>query len=185
MRVGLLGGTFDPAHKGHAHIANVARKRLGLSKVWWLVTPQNPLKPRATSLRKRMEGTRKIARGPANVVTDFEQRLGLSYSIDTIRAFGRLYPGVRFVLLVGADNLLSFRRWRRWDDIMRSIPVAIVARPNVRLGALFAKPFARFGGARIDDPRRLADAAPPAWAFLTARHCPVSSTRLRSRAARR
>jgi nicotinate-nucleotide adenylyltransferase len=181
MRVGLLGGTFDPAHEGHAHVARIARARLGLSKVWWLVTPQNPLKPRATPLRERLAGAKRMARGRANVATDFEQRLGLSYSYDTIRALRRLYPGVRFVLVVGGDNLESFRRWRRWADIMRAVPLAIVARPCTRPRALFAKPFARFRNARLREPRCLAVASPPAWAFLPARFSFVSSTGLRAR----
>jgi len=179
MRVGLLGGTFDPAHQGHAHIARIARARLGLDKVWWMVTPQNPLKQRATPLTERLASARRAAHGRANVVTDFEARVGLSYSFDTICAVRRLYPGVRFVLLIGADNLKSFRRWRRWADILCAIPLAVVARPGTRPGALFAKPFTRFRSARVP-ARRLAAAAAPAWSFLPARYSFVSSTELRA-----
>jgi nicotinate-nucleotide adenylyltransferase len=181
MRIGLFGGTFAPAHAGHAHVAHVAAARLGLHKVWWLVTPQNPLKPRAPALEHRMASARKQGRGRRMVVTDFESRLGLTYSIDTVNALRRLYPGAKFALIMGADNLSNFAKWQRWPELVRAIPIAVISRPDCGPRGRFAKPFARFAAARRAGARTLADQTPPAWMFLPARFSPLSSTALRSR----
>jgi nicotinate-nucleotide adenylyltransferase len=132
MRVGLYGGSFNPAHEGHAHVAEEARKALGLDKVIWLVSPQNPLKDarQTASLADRMAGARGVAAGPADIVTDLESRLGLAYTVDTLRWLKRRYPGVRFVWIMGSDNLLGLHRWRRWRQIVRENDVAIVPRPG-------------------------------------------------------
>ncbi|MBI1251470.1 MAG: nicotinate-nucleotide adenylyltransferase [Alphaproteobacteria bacterium] len=181
MRVGLLGGSFDPAHSGHAHVAEEALKRLGLHQVWWLVSPQNPLKPESSPLQDRLASARTAARGRRMVVTDLESRWGLRYTADTLGALRRAYPGVRFVWLMGADNLSSFRKWRRWGEILAAAPIAIVSRPLSGPRALTAKPFVRFAQARLSNSaaRALADRQAPAWAFLPARFDPTSSTALR------
>jgi nicotinate-nucleotide adenylyltransferase len=181
MRVGLFGGTFDPAHAGHAHVAHVAATRLQLNKVWWLVTPQNPLKPRAPALARRIASARAHAHGRRMVVSDVETRLGLGYSIDTVLALKRRYPGVRFTLVMGADNLAGLHRWRRWPELMRAIPIAVISRPDCGPRARFAKPLQRFAAARRSAARTFPDAAAPAWLFLPARFLPASSTALRSR----
>ena len=141
MRVGLYGGSFNPAHEGHAHVANWARKRLGLQKVIWLVSPQNPLKrgvePTAP-LAERMAGARRFARGPSMIVSDAETRLGTSYTVDTIRALKRRFPGVRFFWIMGSDNLAIFHRWRAWRTIARLAPIVIVDRPGSLVRARFS-----------------------------------------------
>lgn len=182
MRIGLFGGSFDPAHEGHAHVAETARKRLGLHQVWWLAAPQNPLKATSSPLAQRLASARALAHGRAMIVTDIESRWGLRYTADTLKALRAAYPGVRFVWLMGGDNIVAFRRWRRWSDILRAAPVAIVSRPLAPAATLSAKPFARFAAARVPPgrARRLADAAPPAWTYLTARHVPASSSLLRA-----
>ena len=129
MKVGLFGGSFDPAHEGHAHVAETALRRLGLDRVVWLVSPHNPLKPRApAALARRMASARSMARGGRMIVSDAEPGLGVRYTIDTVRVLKARWPGVRFVWIMGADSLLDFHRWRGWTQLMREIPVAVVAR---------------------------------------------------------
>ncbi|MBX9746295.1 MAG: nicotinate (nicotinamide) nucleotide adenylyltransferase [Hyphomonadaceae bacterium] len=163
MKVGLFGGSFDPAHEGHAHVAETALKRLGLDKVWWLVAPQNPLKAKSSPFAERLASARAHAHGRHMEVTDIEARLGARYTYQTLRALKRLYPDVEFFLVMGGDNLASFRRWRNWREVAEAVPVVIVSRPGT--------------GARD----RLS--APKHWIFLTARHHDQSSTAIR--AARR
>ena len=186
MRVGLFGGSFDPAHPGHAHVAETARERLGLDRVIWLVSPRNPLKRgRAPArLAERMAGARRMARGPAMVVSDFEARIGSAYTLGTLRILQARFPGVRFVWIMGADSLSGFHRWRGWVEIMQRIPVAVVARPGDQLKARFSPAAQRFAFARRPSRSapRLADMAPPAWVFLRAPLNPHSSTALRAKA---
>lgn len=182
MIVGLLGGSFDPAHEGHAHAADVARRRLGLHKVWWLVSPQNPLKARSSPLARRLASARAAARGPAMVATDLESRLGLRFTRDTLLALRRRYRGVRFVLVIGADNLAQLHRWRGWRAIAGLVAICVVARPGGGVRAL-QSPFARrFGASRLAPGREsaLPRSRPPAWIHLAARHVPVSSSQLRA-----
>lgn len=183
MRIGLFGGSFDPAHSGHRHVANVALRALCLDRVWWLVTPQNPLKPKSTPLARRMASARSAARGRRHVVTDIESRLGVQYTVDTLRALKRRHPGVRFVLLVGGDVLGDMHRWRSWRAIFAAVPIAVVARTQNAGRLLRAPAFARMARARrpAADATRLAELAPPAWLYLNARLDPASSTALRLR----
>lgn len=140
MRVGLYGGSFNPAHEGHAHVADEARKALGLDKVLWLVSPQNPLKDtrHTASLAVRLTSTRQVATGPTNIVTDLESRLGSAYTADTLRWLRRRYPRVRFVWIMGSDNLLGLHRWRAWQALTRENDVAIVPRPGAGARAYLA-----------------------------------------------
>ena len=142
LRIGLLGGSFNPAHEGHLHISEVALKRLGLDYVWWLVTPKNPLKGRAglAPLADRVVHARAIARHPRIVVMDIERALGTQYSIDTLKALQRRFPELDFTWLMGSDNLEIFRRWRRWQDIAARVPIAVIQRPGTVMAALSAKP---------------------------------------------
>ncbi len=185
MRVGLFGGSFNPAHEGHAHVAETALRRLDLDRVVWLVSPQNPLKDAADTapLEARMASARRMARvgGPAMVVSDIESRIGTARTIDTLRVLTARHPGVRFVWLMGSDNLASFHRWRGWTDIMRLVPVAVVARPGSLLDSRTAPAAARFAFARICETRArgLAVAPAPAWTYLTAPLNPMSSTAIR------
>ena len=141
MRVGLFGGSFNPAHDGHAHVAETALSRLQLDKVVWLVSPQNPLKGahETAPLAERMASARGYAKGPAMVVSDFETRAGVQWTVDTLRAIKARHPGVHFVWLMGSDNLAGFHRWRGWTDIMRMMPMAVVARPGSMLESRAAR----------------------------------------------
>lgn len=185
MRVGLFGGSFNPAHEGHAHVAETAKRRLKLDKVIWLVSPQNPLKPKheTADLAERMAGARAIASERGMVVSDAETRIAAQYTIDTVRALKARYPRVQFVWIMGADSLASFHRWRGWTQIMREIPVAVVSRPWIALKARFspaARRFARFR--RPSSQAALLPAMkPPAWVFLRGPFNFLSSTALRER----
>jgi nicotinate-nucleotide adenylyltransferase len=185
MRVGLLGGSFNPAHEGHAHIALTALKRLGLDKVIWLVSPQNPLKSAdgTASLAARMDSARSQASAPGMIVSDLEARLGTRYTLDLIRTLRARYPTVRFVWLMGADNLANFHRWRGWDEIMRLVPVCVVARPGWGLQGRLAPAARRFAWARrpASEARRLPGMRPPAWIYLPAPLNYQSSTAIRAR----
>ena len=185
MRVGLFGGSFNPAHDGHAHVAETARRRLALDRVIWLVSPQNPLKSsRETApLAERMAGARRMARGRAMIVTDAETRLDSVYTIDTLRALKARHPGVRFVWIMGADSLATFHRWRGWTQILREVPVAVVSRPWISLKSRLspaARRFARFRRSSLY-AGSLPAAAPPAWVFLRGPLNFQSSTQLRAR----
>ena len=181
MRVGLYGGSFDPAHSGHAHAAKTALHALGLNQVWWLVTPQNPLKPKSGSLASRRGSARAQVRGAGHVVTDIETRLGTQYSADTIAALQRRYPGVHFVWIMGGDNLGAFHRWRRWREIFHALPIAIVSRERIAARGLKGMAFAHFAQARrpAHAAHVLATAKTPAWTYIPARLDPASSTALR------
>lgn len=160
MKIGLFGGSFDPAHAGHAHVAETALKRLGLDRVWWLVSPQNPLKPKSSPFARRMQSAQEQAHGPKMVVTDLEQRLQCGFTYETLRALKRLYPGVSFFLIMGADNLANFKRWRNWREVADAVPVIVVARPGASAAL------------RLRAPR--------GWTYLNARHHTDSSTALRA-----
>ena len=185
MTVGLFGGSFNPAHDGHAHVAETALQRLDLDRVVWLVSPQNPLKDTAQTapLAERLASARMWAPGPRMIVSDFETRAGTRWTIDTLRALKARHPGVRFVWLMGSDNLESFHRWRGWTDIMRMMPVAVIARPGSLLESRAAPAARRFAGHRVaaSEARLLARMQAPAWTYLTAPLNPSSSTALRGR----
>jgi len=151
MRVGLYGGSFNPAHEGHAHVAETARRRLGLDRVIWLVSPQNPLKPshETASLAERLAGARHLAHGRNMIVSDAESQIGTRYTIDTLRVLKGRFPGVRFVWLMGADSLASFHHWRGWTQIMETAPVAVVSRPWISLKSRFSPAAKRFAHARL------------------------------------
>lgn len=184
MRIGLLGGSFNPAHAGHRHVSLIALKRLGLQRVWWLVSPQNPLKPeRGTApLEARLSRAQEVARHPKLVVTDMERVLGTRYSVDTIRALKRRYPGVRFVWLMGADNFAELSHWKDWSAFVSTVPIAVVGRPGFRFAPLSSAAAQRFSRWRLPEHRAslLARRKPPAWACLHAPLNPLSSTALRA-----
>jgi len=184
MRVGLFGGSFNPAHPGHAHVAETAMKRLRLDKVIWLVTPQNPLKSArdAAPLAERLASARAQAKGPSMIVSDAETRIGAQYTLDTLRVLKARFPGVRFVWIMGADNLASFHHWRGWVEIMRSTPVAVVARPDSLHKSRAGPAARRFASARLAtrEAPLLAGAKAPAWVYLRGPLNFASSTALRS-----
>ena len=183
LKIGLLGGSFNPAHEGHLYVSEMALKRLGLDYVWWLVAPQNPLKPVCgmAPLRERLAyAADRFEHHPRIVVIDIERSIGTRYTVDTLRALKHRFPRVHFVWLMGSDNLETFRRWRRWPEIVRSVPIAIVMRPGYALAPLHSKPLQRFAAARVTDLRSLALAPPPAIAVLDGRRCPQSATAIRA-----
>ena len=184
MRVGLFGGSFDPPHEGHAHVTREALKRFGLDRVWWLVSPGNPLKSRGPApLDARIKAARALMRHPRVVVSDLEARLGTRYTAATLEHILGRYPGIRFVWLMGADNLAGFHRWDRWEWIMETVPIGVVARPGARLRALRSKAALRYGTRRLSPTLagRLADSAPPAWCFVNLPMRDISSSALRAR----
>lgn len=187
-RVGLLGGSFNPAHDGHRHVAETALTLLGLDEVWLLVSPQNPLKPQAgmARLAERLASARDVAgRHPRIRATAIETALGTRYTVDTLAALKVRFPRVRFVWLMGADNLVQVSRWARWMRIFRAVPVAILARSPYSQKALAAPAARRLSRFRLGDraARGLGDRQPPAWVYLHTRLHPASATAIRARRA--
>jgi nicotinate-nucleotide adenylyltransferase len=182
LRIGLLGGSFNPAHEGHVHVSEVALKRLGLDYVWWLVAPHNPLKPTIgmAPLDARVSMAAATAAHPRILVMDIEAALGTRYTIDTLGALRRRFPLLRFVWLMGSDNLDQFRRWRRWTDIAARIPIAVVLRPGSTLAPLRAKAAQRLARSRLSAAGRIAFAAPPALVVLDGPRSAASSTAIRA-----
>ena len=188
-RIGLLGGSFNPAHDGHLQLSLEALKRLALDEVWWLVSPQNPLKSEAgmATLAERLAGARAVARHPRIRPCDLESRLGTRYTADSLEAIVRRFPGVRFVWLMGADNLLQISSWQRWPQIINAMPVAVFDRPFYSVRASAAKAALRFARARVSERSagRLASMPPPAWVFLRQPLNSRSATEIRTRRAAR
>ena len=184
QRVGLFGGSFNPPHKGHRHVALTALSRLSLDRVWWMVTPGNPLKSSddLAPLAGRVAETEALAHHPRMVVTAFEASIGTRFSADAIAHAQRRFPAVRFVWLMGADNLATLHRWQKWQDIMRRVPVAVINRPGASMAALSSPAARAFARARRPeaDAGALADMVAPAWVFLHGPLEPLSSTVLRS-----
>lgn len=183
MRIGLLGGSFNPPHEGHALVTRLALTRLGLDRVWWLVTPGNPLKSPAdlAALNARVEAARALVRDPRIAVTDIEGEIGARYTYDTLAWLTRRAPGVRFVWIMGADNLRQFHRWRNWRRIAGLVPILVVDRPGSTLNAVFSPAGAALAPWRVreGDARRFARLRPPALLFLHGPRSGLSSTMLR------
>jgi nicotinate-nucleotide adenylyltransferase len=182
MVIGLLGGSFDPAHEGHVHITREALKRIGIDRVWWLVSPGNPLKARQPApMADRLAHARALICDPRVVVTDLEARLGTVYTADTIARLQAIYPGVAFVWLMGADNLVQFHKWGRWREIMAMVPVAVLARPGAGLKARLSVAAQVFAGNRVGRGENLARRKAPAWVFVNLPMNDASSTEIRNR----
>ncbi|MEM1235241.1 MAG: nicotinate-nucleotide adenylyltransferase [Pseudomonadota bacterium] len=183
QRIGLLGGSFDPAHAGHVHITRHALRRFALDRIWWLVTPGNPLKARGpASLEARLSEARRLMDHPRVAVTGIEAELGTSYTAETLDALLSLYPGVHFTWLMGADNLAQFHRWQNWRAIMDAVPVGVIARPGERTGARVSPAARLYRGARLPGraSRLLAVATAPAWCFINLPMSEASSTAIRA-----
>jgi nicotinate-nucleotide adenylyltransferase len=184
LRVGLLGGSFDPPHAGHLHISNWALKEFGLDQVWWLVSPGNPLKAHGPApLEKRLSASRAMVQHPRIKVTDLEDRLGTHYTAETLEKLLELYSGVRFVWLMGADNLASFHKWDRWGDIMEMMPIGILARPEEQLSAGCSPAARRYARYRLSARRSTAlpFRTAPCWSLLNGPMMDISSTDIRRR----
>jgi len=182
--VGLFGGSFDPPHAGHVHVSNEALKRFHLDRVWWLVSPGNPLKERGpAALDRRLAAARALIQHPRMRVTDIEQKIGTRYTAATIERLQELYPSVRFVWLMGADNLADFHRWQRWTWIMNNVPIGVLARPGQRISARSSKSAQIYRAAKLPSSAasRLARSPSPAWCFLNVPMVDLSSSEIRSR----
>lgn len=184
MRVGLFGGSFDPVHAGHLHVAHTALKRLGLHRVWWIVSPQNPLKPHAPGdFARRLRAVEAAAAAPRMVVSDIEARLATRYTADLVYHLTSRHRGVHFVWIMGADSLAGFHRWKRWREIAARIPIAVVARPSDPVRARLSR-FARaFSHRRLpqSDAIALPSCPAPCWTYLTAPLHGASSSEIRAR----
>ncbi len=184
MRIGLFGGTFDPAHAAHRGACLLAMKRIGLDRVWWLVTPGNPLKDThdLAPLEQRVVAARALANHPRIDVTDLEAEIGTRYTYQTIRYLLRRCPHVHFVWIMGADNLRSFHRWQRWRDIAGMVPIAVVDRLGPSLYASAGVAGQALAHARISESaaKTLPERTPPAWIYLHGLKSPLSSTALRA-----
>ncbi|MDM8168153.1 nicotinate-nucleotide adenylyltransferase [Roseovarius sp.] len=180
--IGLLGGSFDPPHAGHVHISREALRRFGLDQVWWLVSPGNPLKERGPApLEERMAACRAILDHPRMHVSDFEAQAGTRFTAETLCVLQAARPELRYVWLMGADNLAQLDQWQDWEDIVGRVPLGVLARPGQRISARVSKAarvyrFARLKGAQS---RCLARADAPAWCFVNVPMRGISSTELR------
>ncbi|MDX2145225.1 MAG: nicotinate-nucleotide adenylyltransferase [Rhodospirillaceae bacterium] len=181
-RIGVLGGSFNPAHEGHLHISREALKRLGLHQVWWLVSPQNPLKPQAdmADLAQRLASARALAADPRIVVGNLESRLGVIRTARTLTMLRRRYPRLTLVWLMGADNLQQIPKWWRWTRIFRTARVAVLDRSPYSYAALAGKAAQRFRRMRTKAARVVLKRRLPAWSYLGIRRHGASSTALRA-----
>jgi nicotinate-nucleotide adenylyltransferase len=182
--VGLLGGSFDPPHEGHVRITEAAMARLGLDWVWWVVSPGNPLKREGPApLERRVAAARRLLDNPRIKVTDIEARFGTRYTAETLARLRRLYPGVRFVWLMGSDNLAQIHHWKDWRRIMEGVPVAVMARPGKKLSARFAPAARAYRGSQLNEgeARGVARRKAPAWVVLNLPLMPHSSSAIRAR----
>jgi nicotinate-nucleotide adenylyltransferase len=184
MRIGLLGGSFNPPHAAHRAISLFAIKRLNLDRVWWLVTPGNPLKAHGAlrDLNERAAAARKMANDPRIDVSCLEAVIGTRYTVDTITYLRRRTSGLRLVWIMGADNLAQFHRWQNWQRIAAEVPIAVIDRPPQSFQALAAPAAQALARYRLPENQaaRLADRRPPAWVFLTGMKLNLSSTGLRN-----
>lgn len=184
MVIGLLGGSFDPAHEGHVHLTRQALARMGLDRVWWLVTPGNPLKARQPApMAARLARARALMTDPRVKITDLEAKLGTRATIETLERLQAIYPGVHFVWLMGADNLVQFHKWSRWRDILRAVPVGVLARPGLGLAARTSVAARAFGVNQIARGENLRGKAAPAWCFVNMPMKAASSSAIRARGA--
>lgn len=186
LRIGLFGGSFNPAHDGHLLASLTALRRLQLDRIWWLVTPGNPLKDNARlpPLAERIHQAREVAGSARIDVTGIEARLRTRYTANTLRVLKRRCPGVRFVWIMGSDNLASFHRWNEWRAIARMMPIAVIDRPGSTHSAVASPAASWLSRWRVPESRAatLARTGPPAWTFLHGRRSPLSSTMLRRQA---
>ncbi|MGJ4940781.1 nicotinate-nucleotide adenylyltransferase [Bradyrhizobium sp. HKCCYLS1011] len=184
MRIGLLGGSFNPPHQAHRAISLFALKRLQLDRVWWLVTPGNPLKDNGGlhGLAERAAAAEKMAADPRIEISCLESVIGTRYTADTINYLRKRASRLRFVWIMGADNLAQFHRWQNWQRIAAQVPIAVIDRPPQSFRALTAPAARALARYRIPETQaaRLADRRAPAWVFLSGLKLNLSSTGLRN-----
>lgn len=187
MSVGLFGGSFNPPHGGHALVSEIALRQLRLQQLWWIVTPSNPLKNGGdlAPLGDRLNACKAMASDPRIRVTAFEARHHVRYTADTLALVQARNPGVRFVWIMGADNLKNFHLWQRWRQIAETVPIAVIDRPGSTLSFLSSIMAKTYDFARVDeeDAALLARKDAPAWTFIHGPRSSLSSTAIRSREA--
>ena len=184
LTIGLLGGSFDPPHEGHVHITKLALKIFNLSKIWWLVCPENPIKSvKPSDLNSRFLASKKIMKHPSVVITDLERKFKTKYTFQTLIKLKKLYPSTKFVWLMGADNLINFHHWKNWDWIMKNIPVGVLARPEEQIKAGLSHTAIKFGNYRLPKEKSfiLSNYNPPVWTLSTGPMRNISSTEIRKK----
>ena len=184
--IGLLGGSFDPAHAGHVHITREALKRFGLDRVWWLVSPGNPLKSRGPApMDQRLARAHQIMQHPRVEITGIEALLNTRYTAETLSRLKTCYPGTRFIWLMGADNLAQFHKWQHWRQIAATVPLGVIARPGDRVSARMSPAARQFSRSRIPGwaSHLLGRADAPAWCFVNVPMVDMSSTDIRAQGA--
>ena len=182
LTIGILGGSFDPPHEGHVHITRIAIKIFNLSRLWWLVSPGNPIKDKAPSdINKRFLASKKIMKHPLVSITDIEKKLQTKFTFETLIKIKKLYPGTRFVWLMGADNLVNFHHWENWDWIMKNVPVGVLARPKEQIKAGLSPAATKFRKYRLPKEKSflLPYLSPPIWTLVTGPMRNISSSKLR------
>ncbi len=183
MLVGLFGGSFNPPHQGHQLVADIALRRLGLDQLWWMVTPGNPLKSRRilAPLAERLDLSEAMAHDPRIRVTAFEKSLNSTYTAEVLARVKARNPAVRFIWIMGADNLRDFHRWQNWRKIAMTFPIAVIDRPGATLAFLSSVMAKTFDYARIDehDAGALGALPAPAWTFIHGPRSRLSSTAIR------
>ncbi len=183
LKIGLLGGSFNPAHEGHMHITLTALKRLGLDQIWWLVSPQNPLKTKRdmAPFQERLKTAQNFVTHPDVRVLGLEQRFQSNYSLNTVESLRQHCPQTRFIWIMAADNFIELENWHHWQKLMNLVPMAIMDRPGYALQALSSKAAQRFSFARRNErqARTLVHMPAPAWIFLTGPRHSASATEIR------
>ncbi|WP_298911952.1 nicotinate (nicotinamide) nucleotide adenylyltransferase [uncultured Algimonas sp.] len=183
LAVGLFGGSFNPAHAGHLHVAEAGLRELALDQVWWLVSPQNPLKPAQPDARQRADTIRALDLPYAMKISHIETRLETRYTVELLRILRHRNADTRFVYMIGADNLAQMPEWKDWKALFELVPVAVVARPGQAVRARLGRVARRVAQSRVSEAQAhtLKDRDPPAWTYLTLPLNPLSSSRIRMR----
>jgi len=187
MSIGLFGGSFNPAHHGHLHVAKAGLRELGLDQIWWLVSPQNPLKPSQPSYESRVATVEALGLPPHMHISHIEQESGTNYTIDLLKTLGRQYPTTQFVFMMGADNFAQLPRWYKWKEIIASYPIAIIARPGEPIKARLSQTARQYANERLPEEQShsLKEMTAPRWTYLTLPLDSVSSSAIRAELARR
>ena len=184
LTIGLLGGSFDPPHEGHVHITKLALKIFNLSKIWWLVCPENPIKNVTPSdINSRFLASKKIMKHPSVIITDLERKFKTKYTFQTLIKLKKLYPSTKFVWLMGADNLINLHHWKNWDWIMKNIPVGVLARPEEQIKAGLSHAAIKFRNYRLPKEKSiiLSNYIPPVWTLSNGPMRNISSTEIRKK----
>ena len=186
QKIGLFGGSFNPAHEGHLHVASTGLRELGLDHIWWLVSPQNPLKPQQPSYDSRVQTVRDLGLPPRMTISHVEKEADTNYTIDLLALLKKRYPKTHFVFMMGADNFAQLPKWRKWQQIMTHFPIAVISRPKNSLKARLGQAARQYADYRIAEQNAasLAEMTAPRWTYLTLPLDKRSSSALRAKLAR-